>query len=141
MWIVRGARGGPGWGDRVRRLREARGWSQDDLAERAGTTQAQVSRIEAGRHPNARTDTLWGLADALGVSLDMLVGRDAASASVDEDARLGRIVRAALAGQDGDQQAAGRGHKGQATRKRDSRNLKAHRDPFGGLDPAAAMVS
>ena len=32
----------------IRKLRRARGWSQTDLAKRAGVSQVQVSRIESG---------------------------------------------------------------------------------------------
>lgn len=101
---MRSSRDVPGWGDRVRRLREARNWSQGELAERAGTTQAQVSRIEGGQHTNARKDTLWGLADALGVSLDYLLGREQRDAAAEEDdeeeSRIARIVRVVLVEQE-----------------------------------------
>lgn len=55
-------------GARLRRLREAKGLSQRDLALSAGVTQAQVSRIEADeREPVA--GTLFALARALDASL------------------------------------------------------------------------
>lgn len=53
---------------RVRELREARGWSQRELAAAAGLSQDGVSRIErGGRSP--RLDTLEEIATALGVPL------------------------------------------------------------------------
>ena len=36
-------------GQNVRRLREARGWSQEDYADRAGIHRTYVSDIERGR--------------------------------------------------------------------------------------------
>jgi len=35
-------------GPQVRAAREARGWSQEELAQRVGVSAAQVSRIESG---------------------------------------------------------------------------------------------
>jgi putative transcriptional regulator len=37
------------WGEPIRRLREQRGWSQDELAKRVGMTQQQISLIEKSR--------------------------------------------------------------------------------------------
>ena len=34
----------------IRQLRERKGWTQDELAHQSGTTAANISRIEAGRH-------------------------------------------------------------------------------------------
>lgn len=50
------------------RLREARGWSQRQLAEKTGIKQPQIARIEKGRHLPT-IDTLWKLADALGAEV------------------------------------------------------------------------
>lgn len=48
--------------------RRVRGWSQKELAEKAGIKQAQVSRIEKGQNlPNL--ETLRKLASALDVAL------------------------------------------------------------------------
>lgn len=41
-------------GAEVRRLREARRWSQADLAERVGTTQQSIARIERGETLHSR---------------------------------------------------------------------------------------
>jgi transcriptional regulator with XRE-family HTH domain len=72
---VRDARLGPGLGATIRRLREERGWLQEELAARAGITQAQVSRLESGEQRDPRWSTLEGLARAFGLSLDALTGR------------------------------------------------------------------
>ncbi len=76
-------------GQRVKELREDRGWNQSELASRAGLTPAAVSQIEGGRRlPTAQT--LQKLADALGASSDALMGRESDEKLLerDEDARL-----------------------------------------------------
>jgi len=57
----------------VRLLRERRGWSREDLASRAKVSFPTLVRVELGGTPSVRS--LLGLADALGVTLDELVGR------------------------------------------------------------------
>lgn len=52
----------------IRSLREQRGLSQRDLADRLGTTQSAVARLEAG-HISPSLPTLDKVADALGVEL------------------------------------------------------------------------
>lgn len=60
-------------GHRIRRLREERGWSQEQLAKRAAIDRSQICRYENGRYlPNAIT--LVRLADELGVTTDELLG-------------------------------------------------------------------
>lgn len=57
---------------RIRTFRKARGWSLDNLAERAGISPSQLSRIETG-HRRISLDQLTVIATALGKSLDQLV--------------------------------------------------------------------
>ena len=52
----------------VLRLRRFRGWSQEELADRMGTTQSSVARIERGR-ANVRLSTLVKLAEALNTTV------------------------------------------------------------------------
>lgn len=52
----------------VRALREKRGLSQRELAERLGTTQSAVARLEAG-NVSPSLPTLDKVAEALGVDL------------------------------------------------------------------------
>lgn len=54
--------------DAVIALRLARGWSQAELAERAGTKQANISRLESGL-ANPSVKFLHKLASALGETL------------------------------------------------------------------------
>jgi len=60
--------------ENLKRLRAARGWSQDRLATLAGMTQSCVRAIEIGETANPRTDTVAKLAQALGVTAAELVG-------------------------------------------------------------------
>ena len=57
---------------RIRSLRQARGWSLDNLAERALMSPSSLSRIETGRQ-RISLDQLTSLARALGTSIDQLV--------------------------------------------------------------------
>ncbi|HEY0996230.1 MAG TPA: helix-turn-helix transcriptional regulator [Gemmatimonadaceae bacterium] len=54
--------------NRIRPLRDARGWSQHDLATAAGTSQQQVARIEAGTQ-SVRLELALALAAALEAEL------------------------------------------------------------------------
>jgi transcriptional regulator with XRE-family HTH domain len=60
---------------RLRALRSQRGWSLDDLGERAGLSASTISRIETGKR-TVGLDVLVPLARALGVRLDELVADD-----------------------------------------------------------------
>ena len=63
-------------GTNVRRLREAKGWSQEDLAENANLHRTYVSGIERGvRNPSLTI--VFKLAAALGVEPGILVNRKA----------------------------------------------------------------
>ena len=62
--------------DLVREARKRVGWSQRELAERAGTTQSAIARIETGRSTPS-FDTVLRLVRLCGLDLDvMLVERD-----------------------------------------------------------------
>lgn len=62
----------------IKQHREARGWTQSELAAKTGNvvTQAMVSRIEAGED-NVKIDTLRGFARAFGChAADLLPEED-----------------------------------------------------------------
>ena len=68
--------------DRVMQLRElrlARGWSQEQLAERSGLSVRTVQRIENGQAPGLASRA--ALADAFGLTLDELVADEAPAES------------------------------------------------------------
>ena len=59
-------------GDNCARLRKARGWTQEELAEHSGLSQQYLSGLERGRR-NPTIVTIYELAQALEVShLDLL---------------------------------------------------------------------
>lgn len=64
-------------GANIKQRREAKRWTQTELAEKSGiVTQAMISRIEKGED-NAKIDTLRGIAAALGCSVvDLLPEAD-----------------------------------------------------------------
>jgi len=61
-------------GSNIRRLREAKGWSQEDLAEKANLHRTYVSGIERGvRNPSLTI--VFKLAEGLGVEPGNLLNR------------------------------------------------------------------
>jgi transcriptional regulator with XRE-family HTH domain len=62
--------------DEVLRLRLERGWSQSELARRAGTGQTNISRIECGL-ANPTLATISNIAEAFGVDLTIRLGGQA----------------------------------------------------------------
>lgn len=54
-------------GDNCARLRKARGWTQEELAERSGLSQQYFSDLERGKR-NPTVVTVYEIAQALGVS-------------------------------------------------------------------------
>jgi transcriptional regulator with XRE-family HTH domain len=60
-------------GATVRRIRQAKGLSQAQLAERAGLSREYVNKIEAGRY-DPPLSTINALAKALGVKATELLG-------------------------------------------------------------------
>jgi transcriptional regulator with XRE-family HTH domain len=58
------------FGDRVRELRVARGWTQEDLAERSGLHRTYITGVERGQR-NASLDAI----DAIARGLDVEVAR------------------------------------------------------------------
>jgi transcriptional regulator with XRE-family HTH domain len=57
-------------GKRVRTLREARGWTQTELAERSGISQKTVSAIEGKASANLYPSTMQALLRAFGVTME-----------------------------------------------------------------------
>ena len=57
------------------KIRKNRGWSQEKLAQEAGISYNTLIKIERNGIENPKIETVIKLAEALGVSLDELVGR------------------------------------------------------------------
>jgi len=62
-------------GSRLRALRRAKGWTQRELARRAGVGQPMIADLESGKRDDILAGNLRRLADALVVSVDQLLGR------------------------------------------------------------------
>src|SRR5437773_9004770 len=60
-------------GERLRKMREGRGYTQDELAELLDVGQQQVHRWEANKS-DPSTDAIASLAKILGVTADYLLG-------------------------------------------------------------------
>lgn len=61
-------------GQRLRGLREDRGWTQTEVADRVGVSSVTVNRYESGER-NPGFEMLIALADLFRVSIDYLLGR------------------------------------------------------------------
>lgn len=57
--------------NRVRELRTAGGWRQEDLAERVGVSRQTIISIESGRY-NPSLQLAWRLSRALGTAIEDL---------------------------------------------------------------------
>ena len=62
-----------GIGQRIREARSLRGWSQNELASRAGVKQPTLQRIEAGLRLDPSIRTIAALAGALEMTIDALL--------------------------------------------------------------------
>lgn len=88
---------------RMRELREERGLSLQEVADRAGLAKSHVWEIERGRSANPTIATTVGIARALGVSLDHLTGLSSARADLHPEAlRIACEVDALLRGRPAD---------------------------------------
>ena len=65
-----------GLAEKVRTLRERRGWTQSALARATGIPQPTVWRLENGNIEHPKADTLAALANAFKVPIDYLVQDD-----------------------------------------------------------------
>jgi len=78
--------------DEVLRLRMARGWTQSELARRAGTGQTNISRIESGL-ANPTLETMRNIARALGVELTIRLEQQEADPGAANELALAPPVR------------------------------------------------
>ena len=61
---------------RLKELRKKTGWSQQKLAEKSGLSYNTITKIEQGAATKPTIQTMIKIADAFGISLDELVGRE-----------------------------------------------------------------
>ncbi len=60
-------------GENIKKYRNKLGISQDILSKKVNLAFHPIAKIEAGATPNPTIDTVKKIADALGVSLDILM--------------------------------------------------------------------
>jgi transcriptional regulator with XRE-family HTH domain len=65
-------------GQSLKTARERLGWTREALAHHSGVSWSAIAQIESGRRRDVRLSSLSALADALGVSVDYLIGTKAA---------------------------------------------------------------
>ena len=65
----------------VKKFRQQAGLSQDQMARKAGIPYSTYLKIENGTTPNPSIQNVLNIADALGISLDELIGRKLAGPS------------------------------------------------------------
>jgi transcriptional regulator with XRE-family HTH domain len=70
-------------GERVRKFRIDRGMSLGGLASKAELSKSYISAIEHGEAPRASGRTLYAIAEALGVTMSDLLGRQLLTNKVD----------------------------------------------------------
>jgi len=61
-------------GDRIRELRKAQGLTLDQLATKAGSSKSYIWELENNNPPRPSAEKLSDIADALGTTLDHLIG-------------------------------------------------------------------
>ena len=64
-------------GEAVRSARTRAGWSREALAFHSGVSWSAIAQIESGRRQDIRLSSLTALAEALGLSVDYLIGTTA----------------------------------------------------------------
>ena len=78
-------------GNTLKALRQKRSLNQKALSTLSGVSQATISRIETGRVHQLRSSALKNLADALGVSVDFLMGDNEIFANISSSDKGGSI--------------------------------------------------
>ena len=82
-------------GEQVHKICEARGIKLGYVAARMGLPDSSLSRILHGHRPEPRWTAMITMAEALGVSLDELAGRQVARVTADDMREIGAIVEEA----------------------------------------------
>jgi len=61
---------------KIKSYRKKHNWSQQKLAEKAGLSYNTIAKIEQGAAKEPTIQTMIKIADAFGITLDELVGRE-----------------------------------------------------------------
>jgi transcriptional regulator with XRE-family HTH domain len=73
--------------ERLLLARRRKGWTQQELAQRAGVNYVTISRIESGEAKQVYVETVMRLAKALDMSTDALLGMDELTLDEEEPAQ------------------------------------------------------
>ena len=66
-------------GENIKRYRQLRSLTLPDLAQHAGVSKAFLWEIETGNSKRPGAETLWKIAEALGVTIAHLMGKQPTS--------------------------------------------------------------
>lgn len=84
-----------GVGNRIKLAREAKGWSQPDLARKVGVSKSAVNQWENGAVQNLKLGNLFAVADALGKDVrDLVFGDTSAAIAVADTSATYSVVTA-----------------------------------------------
>jgi y4mF family transcriptional regulator len=125
-------------GSAVRDARARHGWSQHELAERAGVSRSWLARLEAG-HRGAELEQILRLLNALDLTLTVTDADERArpASSTDEDRTTKPTGRAAAAARRAGLSALLSAHESTAEARRRAWRHAADRHDRGSEDPAA----
>lgn len=82
-------------GDRIKKIRKAKGITQKELAEKLGTSHQNLSQYESGKR-SPKIETIQKIADALDVSVDRFMPMEIFDISTLGDDQLEPIDQAML---------------------------------------------
>ena len=85
-------------GERVKRFRKRKGWTQAELADEMGISNVTISHIECGTN-KPELNTVVNLANALDVTVDMLLCDSLDAASVPYHKDLAELMQSCSVGE------------------------------------------
>lgn len=84
-------------GERIAARRKTLGWSQNELARRAGVNHPTLFKIESGQRVNPSIGTIVKIARALGMTAESLVGAEPAEPRRRTKADAERLAQGGIA--------------------------------------------
>lgn len=84
-------------GERIAAKRKTLGWSQNELARRAGVNHPTLFKIESGQRSNPSIGTIVKIARALGTTAELLVGAEPAEPRRRTKADAERLAQGGIA--------------------------------------------
>ncbi len=78
-------------GERIRQIRESKGWTQEDLSEKSGVSLPRISTIELGK-TEMKLSTFIRITEALQISADSLLRLDTDQGRQEYAAELSKVL-------------------------------------------------